>query len=333
MRVLAVTHELPTTASPRTKTWASVARQIESIRASGLEVEVLEVKGKPKLKYAPALAAVVRRAGEFDLVHAHYGYCGWLARMQLTKPVVISFMGSDLLGTADSSGRATVASRAVVMIDRWLARTVAAVIVKSAAMAATIAPVRAHVIPNGVDLELFRPASKRDARAELAWDETRNYVLFPGAPENPRKAFPLAQAAVEHASAEIGSRVELVPLWDVAPERVPLLMNACDALVMTSHWEGSPNAIKEAMASDLPVISVPVGDVPQLLRDVTNCAVCPRDPFALGSALSQILRRGEATNGRSMIRQRGLSLENVAQRVIRIYEDVLQRPSARARSR
>src|ERR671934_218541 len=91
-------------------------------------------------------------------------------------------------------------------------------------------------------------------------------------------------AAVEHARTLRGNGLQLVPLAGIAPERMPLHMSAADALILTSYSEGSPNVVKESMACNLPVVSVPVGDVPERLADVTGCAIRPRDPAALGDA-------------------------------------------------
>ena len=261
-------------------------------------------------------------AASADLIHAHYGYCGWLARLQFQKPVVVSFMGDDLLGTPDASGRIRPLSRVVVELDRRLARVVDAVIVKSREMAAVVAPAEAEVIPNGVDLDAFRPVAPEEAKRRLGWDENKQYVLFAGNPANPRKAFPLARASVEAASKRIGEPLELVVLADVAPQRVPLYMNACAALVMTSFVEGSPNVVKEAMACNLPVVSVPVGDVTELLDDVERCAVRSRDPDALREALAGLVQQPIRSDGRAALQRKGLDLESVARRIVHIYGDV-----------
>jgi glycosyltransferase involved in cell wall biosynthesis len=302
---------------------APVARQIESIRAQGADVRILEIRGVKRLKYLQCLGSLRSMARSVDLIHAHYGYCGWLSRSQFHKPVVVSFMGSDLLGAPDASGRVSLASRLVVQADRWLARAVDAVIVKSPGMAQVVAPVQAHVIPNGVDVQVFQPKELPQVRRLLGWPEGRRYVMFPGDPANPRKAYPLARAAVKRAAPWIREPVELFPLSGISPEHVSVYMNACDAMLLTSFLEGSPNVVKEALACNLPVVSVPVGDVADLLAGVAGCALCPRDPDALAGALVHILREPNRTDGRIALQRKGLDLQSVAQKVISLYEAVL----------
>jgi glycosyltransferase involved in cell wall biosynthesis len=327
LRVLMVTGRLPTAAAPNAL--APVARQIESLRRLGIAVEVVEIAGPPKAKYVHALSELRRRVAAVDLVHAHYGYSGWIARAQARKPVVVSFMGDDLLGTPDRAGRATVPSRIAVRINRWLARAVDRVIVKSEEMARIVSPVRAAVVPNGVDLDAFRPMDRRQARRTLGWPDDRRYVLLPGDPAIPRKGYALARAALERARTRLDQQVDLVPLRGIPPDRVPLVMNACNALLMVSLSEGSPNAVKEAMACDVPVVSVPVGDTPELLADVPGTALCPRDPDALSAALVRTLRGPTACEGRAAIVRRRLDLDSVARTVSSIYLDVLDRSGAR----
>jgi glycosyltransferase involved in cell wall biosynthesis len=318
-----VTAPLPTASRPGT--WAAVARQIDSIRSLGIEVEVLEIEGARGIKYLQALAHLKERSSRANVIHAHYGYCGWVSRLQRRKPVVVSFMGSDLLGVADASGRITASSRLVVEIDRRLARFVDAAIVKSRQMAQVLHPVVAHVIPNGVDLDAFQPIDRAAARGSLGWQDGKRCVLFPGNPALPNKGFPLAQAAVSVAASALGEPVEIIPLTGIAPRQVPLFLSACDAMLLASYTEGSPNAVKEAMACNLPVIAVPVGDVAELLSGVESCAVCPRDPQVLGSELARVLQTANRSNGHETIKARGLDLSSVAHRVAEVYDDVIQR--------
>lgn len=327
MRVLMITPPLPTL-ERRGRTAAEgrlapLARQIASVRALGVTALVLEVRGPPKLKYLQVLPRVQKLARNADLIHAHYGFCGWLARAQREKPVVVSFMGDDVLGTPDERGRTSLLSRGVVQADRWLAREVDAVIVKSEEMARAVAPARAFVLPNGVDLQAFYPLPQARARALLGLAVGKRYVLFPGCPDEPRKGFALARAATERARGRISEPLELLPLWGVPPEQVPLYMNACDAMLMTSFLEGSPNVVKEALACNLPVVSVPVGDVPELLAGVLRSALTERDAGALAAALVETLAAGGRSDGRAALVARGLDLESVARRLLDIYRGAL----------
>ena len=91
-----------------------------------------------------------------------------------------------------------------------------------------------------------------------------------------------------------------------------------DALLFVSMYEGSPNVVKEALACNLPVVSVVVGDVAERLRGVTGCVVCDTsDPDQLASALADVLRRGQRTDGRATVRE--LDEEVLAQKMIEIY--------------
>src|SRR4030042_1341411 len=100
MRVVMLTHELPSPANANTI--APIAVQIESLRKCGVDIEVVQLLGRKKIKYLQTFPRFQRSIrSDVDLVHAHYGFCGMLARTQWRKPLVVSFMGSDLLGTPD----------------------------------------------------------------------------------------------------------------------------------------------------------------------------------------------------------------------------------------
>ncbi|NJO06276.1 MAG: glycosyltransferase family 4 protein [Chloroflexaceae bacterium] len=95
-------------------------------------------------------------------------------------------------------------------------------------------------------------------------------------------------------------------------------MNAADCLLFTSDYEGSPNIVKEAMACNLPIVSVDVGDVVERLKDVQPSRIVQRDPHDLGQAVADILTMGKRSNGRE-IAERELSNEHIAKRIIDVY--------------
>lgn len=324
MRVLMVTVPLPTADDPNTM--APLARQIDSLRQLGVEVNVLEIQGLPKLKYLQTIPRLRALAPHYDIIHAHYGFCGWLARLQKETPLVVSFMGDDLLGTPKEDGRLELISQVVVQLDRWFARWVDSVIVKSAEMAQVVAPIPAHVVPNGVNTELFKPLDRQLAKEKLGWSADKRYILFPGNPANPRKQYSLAQQVVEETIRRTAAPLELVALNQVSFDQVPYYMNGCEAMLMMSYIEGSPNVVKEGMACDMPIISVPVGDVAELLDGVAGCYVRPRHADQLADALVEVLSSSTPAKGREAIFAKGLDLNSVAQRLVQIYQTVLPKP-------
>ena len=118
--------------------------------------------------------------------------------------------------------------------------------------------------------------------------------------------------------------IRLIELKGYTREQVNALMYNCDALLMTSRTEGSPQVIKEAMACGCPIVSVDVGDVAERVSGVEGCYVVrTREPKDIAEALLKALAYEGKTNGRERIQEMGLSNDQVVERLIEIYEQVL----------
>jgi glycosyltransferase involved in cell wall biosynthesis len=320
LSVLMLTSEWPRAAG---HTAHFVVRQVRFLEAAGVRVEVFPFRGgKHPVNYATAwLRARERLArGGFDLVHAQFGQSALLA-LPKRLPLVITFRGDDLLGIVGDQGRPTRAGRILQRLSRWVARRADAVIVVSAHMRPYLNGTPVHVVPSGIDLELFRPLPQAPARARLGLPPPpERLVLFVGNPRLARKRFSLAKHAVALLHETLPAR--LVVAWGVPHAEVPDYMAACDALVFTSVQEGSPNAVKEALACDLPVVSVPVGDVAERLHGVAGCELCPDDrPDTIAAALGRVLARGGRIAGRAAVRH--LDERLLTQQVITIYRSAL----------
>jgi len=324
MRVLMVTAGWPTPGQAQTTHF--IKRQAEFLQAAGVAVDVFHFRGGQKLRnYVTAWARVRSRlaAGRYDLVHAQFGQSGVLA-LPKRVPLIVTLRGDDLQGIIDNvKARITIKGRILRRLSRWVASRADAVIVVSDHMRALLDPaVRAHVIPSGLDLASFRPIPRDEARRHLGFSPDTRIVLFGGNPACARKRYPLAKAAVELLNRSLPT--ELIVAWGVPHADMPYYMNACDALVFTSLQEGSPNVVKEALACNLPVVSVPVGDVPARLRRVTASELCADErPETIAAALERVLRAAQRSNGRESV----LHLDEAAltTQVIGIYESVLRR--------
>jgi teichuronic acid biosynthesis glycosyltransferase TuaC len=322
-RVLVVTNLWPTEADPGYGSF--VKAQMDSLRPLGVDYEVLFINGRESWRnYLRAIGEMCRRlrTSRFDLIHAHFGLSGLVARCQLRVPVVVSFMGDDVLGRPKRSGRITLYGRFLQLSSFLLARAVAGVIVKSREMKTRLRLDSAEVIPNGVDLELFRPMDRDEARRALGLDPKKKFVLFPYDPAEERKRFDLIAAAVEQARQFV-PELEILHVRGAARESMPLYLNAADVLVLTSVFEGSPNAVKEAMAVNLPVVSVDAGDVAELHGPTEGCYIVPRNVEAITAKIIAVCARGGHTRGREWIAR--LSMEAVARQVAAVYEHTRRR--------
>ena len=332
--MLMVTAMYPTPNNPHSGTF--VKSQIDSLAGVGVSTTLLHLTGRSAAKYARGVAQVFNMADpeRFDLIHGHYGYCGIVARAQWKLPVVVSYCGDDILGTPDARGHLTLTSRLAVRSSLVLTRVVDGIIVKSEQMRAALPPglpIPVAIIPNGVDLDFFRPLPRAEACRRLGLDPTRRYAVFPADPAIPRKGFAIADAAVRHLFAS-GTTIELLPVYGRPQVTVVDFLNAADVIVLPSMWEGSPNVVKEAMACGVPIVASDVGDVREVIGKTAGCAVVERTPegFARGIRAAIAIPDGRTT-GREDISQ--LSLPAVAGRVRNLYAAVLDRSRCSAPGR
>ncbi len=299
-----------------------VVRQVQSLRKQGVDVKVVPVNGrKNPNRYFRAWMEVrnLLARGAYDLVHAQWAQSA-VPSLPATLPLVVTFRGSDVEGIVNAGQRYTVSG----WVLRQIARTVASVADEAILVAARLArllPRRDyHVIPSGLDLDQFRPCPQSEARARLGLASEQRHIFFPAAPSNPVKRYRLARAAVERLDARYNA--ELIVAGNLAPSLMPLYMNACDAMLLTSSHEGSPNVVKEALACNLPVVSTDVGDVRERIKNIEGCVLCQNDdPQALAAALAEVLERKQRISGRAAVEDLNESL--LTGKVIAVYERAL----------
>jgi teichuronic acid biosynthesis glycosyltransferase TuaC len=304
-----------------------VFRQVESLRALGLDCEVIFVEGyRSHWAYVRESLRIVRlnfSSRRPLLVHAHGGETALVARCYVRGHVVVSYCGDDLLGTPRADGSLTRASRVRRTLLRAHARLMARTVTKSTEMERALdrsARERNLVVPNGVDRSIFHPCSREDARRSLGWSAEDRIVLFAADPAVERKRYWLAQAACREASRALGP-IRLEVAWGVSPAEMPMLMAGADCLLLTSAIEGSPNVVKEAVACGLPVISTDVGDVAEILSDIDPSWVCVAEPAAIAVALADCLAERRRSNGWE--RSAWLGQERIAERLLDLYAELV----------
>lgn len=295
-----------------------VRAQGESLKKAGIEVAYFPILGKGLKGYMKNVLPLKRhmREYEYDIVHAHYSLSALVATLAGCKPLVVSLMGSD----AKMGG-----------VFRQVARFFGKclwnqVIVKSISMMNDINLSKTAIIPNGVNCSVFRPMPKTGLKQNLFFSENKATVLFLANPARESKNFKLAESANKQLNSLCNA--ELAVRFNLPIEQIPKIINAADVILLTSRWEGSPNVVKEAMACNCPVVATDVGDVAWLFGDEPGHFLTGFDPADVADKIRDALdfagRHGR-TRGRERIKGLRLDSKSVAEKIIRVYEEVKSR--------
>lgn len=320
MKILVVTNMYRD--SNRASPWQGVfvTEQVEALRRSGAcTVDVLVIEGyRDKGEYLRSIGHVWRavRAGRYDVVHYHFGLSACsapLVRMFTQARIVITFHGTDILGP--------MWMRAV---SKAMACFAHACIGVSAEISSHLIRLRrrCETIPCAVNETVF-VEQPGDAGAESAMP----IVVFPSSRQRPEKNYPLFSQVLRQLSEQHGIRVQERHLDGLDRGEVRDLLARAACLLMTSTREGSPQSIKEAMAVNLPVVSVDVGNVRQLLDGVSpGMVVFDHDAGRLTNELADTLNVGTRSNGRERLAALGYFSADVSARLKALYASLCRPP-------
>jgi teichuronic acid biosynthesis glycosyltransferase TuaC len=303
-------------------------RQGASLAREGVEVELFHLRSRTS---AWQLAQEWRRfqrcvrRTDPQVIHAHFGTVTALfaALAAPRKPLVITFRGSDLNPCRSAAGRG-IRLRALAgrILSQLAALRAARIVCVSRQLRERLWWRRRKVVvlPSGVDPEVFRPESRPLARSRLGWSGAERVVLFNAGHDPANKRLDLASRALALTQELLeGVRMHILN-GGTAPACVPDLLNAADCLLLTSDVEGSPTVVQEALACNLPVISVDVGDTRERLRSVSCSAIVPRDAAVIADELVRVLRLPSRSDGRRKVPE--FSSQRISGELRRIYSDV-----------
>lgn len=305
-----------------------VRRQAESVAGEGVDVQLFYLGSRTSPLMVLAEFRRFRRELarlKPDIVHAHYGTVTALfAALACGRiPLIITYRGSDLNPAPKSFGLgakwraafgrlfsqiAALRARKIICVSRklrdrlWWRRGIVT------------------ILPSGVDPEVFCPQSRALARARLGWSQTEKVAIFNAGRDALVKRQDLAESAARYARRVVpGLRLEILD-GKVDPALLPALLNAADCLLLTSVWEGSPTIVQEALACELPIVSVEVGDIVERLKGVRDCTVASADASVLGLALAHIVEPPRRSNGR--VKVGDFSSHRIALRLKEIYREL-----------
>lgn len=288
-----------------------VYNQGESLKSAGVEIDYYTINQKGLLGYFRNLLPLSKaiHSKNYDVIHAHYSLCGFL--VTLASPyfsnIVVSLMGSFQKNTYKYY------LIRILAAVRWKA-----VIVKSQRMKHQIGLSKAPIIPNGVQVDKFiLHQSREEIRLELGFLPTQKIIIFVSDPERQEKNFSLCKESVDCVTDK---NVKLITVFNKTQEEVVKYMLAADVLMLTSFTEGSPNVIKEAMAACCPIVCTNVGDVQHLLQEVKGTYIMNTFTSIEGAALlEKALNFNKRTNGLEKLKVLGLTANEVANKIINLY--------------
>jgi len=288
-----------------------VVQLATALQSRGWDIAVFALRPGPladELGRRGITAAPLHRILAFrpHVLHAHLFHANLaarLARLFLLLTAVISTVHS-LAESNRRSGRIRFRDLAYRLTDALSNATVfvsTAVANRHLAVSAVTAA-RTHVIPNGVDTGHYRPDPDRRARTRAALGLTEEFVWLAAGRLMWKKNYPLLLRAMERQRGSVlliaGEGPDEAALRSEAPATVRFLgvrtdtaelMNAADALVLSSVVEGLPMVLLEAAASGLPCVATAVGGVSEaVLASRTGYLVAPGDIDALSNAMALV---------------------------------------------
>ena len=310
-RILIVTNMYPHTNRPNYGTF--VKEQIKAIKdlKPSYDIEIFFIKGyiNPFI-YLKAIFQVRKlvQKKEFDIIHAHYGLSGFVCCFQRKVPVICTFHGDD------------------VQYIQWqgvISRITSLLIKHSIAVSPNIKKKlpskNVSVIPCGVFFDLFKPFDKKKAKSKLGLDLQKSYILFPGNPKVIRKNYALFRKVINLLKVHFNDIEELI-LWGFNRKEVMYALNSAEVVLFTSFSEGSVTVLKEALACNIPVVSVDVGDSKEVLHKLPGCYITTYDANELFEKISKVLREKKQVNFRNKIQR--FSNKKIAKQIINLYQNI-----------
>ena len=242
----------------------------------------IEVVGFTIRNFFPSCNQIINIA-RFDIVHVHFGglYCLFIFLLFPFKTKIITFHGTDLHG---SYGYKNFRSFIKKTINRLISLLC---VILSNYVGLVSLSLKKYIICSfffdkkifhnqlGVDYEKFYPLNKNNCKKIFRLKDEKKYVLFSSISSSKVKRFDLAHEIV----SKMGPSFELIQLSGIPYSEVVKYINACDALIITSDNEGSPNIVRECLACNIPVFSFNVGDLRYLSKKGKGVYIIDKEPF------------------------------------------------------
>jgi len=286
------------------------AAYVDELEAAGIRIYNLRMRRKvPDPRAILRLAGIIRRE-QPSIVHAHMVHANLLARvtrLMTSMPVLICTAHNIIEGgrwreiayrltdsLADLTTQVSQAGR-----DRYV-------------RVGAVPKQKIRYIPNGVDTTRFYPDQSVRASVRQSLGISNEFVWLAIGRLEPAKNYPAMLTAFKQVTKPNGNPLllivgqgplrgeleRLVSLYALDTQvrllgirqDIPQLLNASDAFVMSSLWEGMPMVLLEAAACARPIVATDVGGNREVvLHGKTGLLVPPQQPEALAQAMQHLM--------------------------------------------
>lgn len=321
LRVLHVTNAWPSEKEPVKGVF--VQEQVESLRAEGVTCDVIHVDAAAGAlrAYWAGLKDVWGKHGEYPIVHCHHIFCIVIGLLVVPRQKLVGSFMND--GKHNVKGKLAPLGGAMFAVTtralRWQ--------IHKSRLPKHVDERRAACIPNGVDMSRFQIMDREDACGRLGLDPDADHVLFVSANDiRPEKRKDLFDDVIEVLQRS-GYAIEPLVMTNVQREAVPDYFAAARVHLLVSDFEGSPNSVRESLASGTPVVARDVGGVAQLIYGVAGCALVGDDVDEIAAAVIEVLDRPESQAERCALREslteRGFAMGVVARKIVSMYQKMI----------
>lgn len=328
IRTLHITNAFPYDDTPEYGIF--IKEQIESLPSDKVTSEIIFINGRKigKKAYIKAIFDIRKKAGDVDVIHCHHVYSfiiAFASGVVGKKPIVLSFLNDWTHEIKD-------------IPFSWLRKFICKFCTNKSSKVIFKSPIPTDLkrhsnvvnLPNGVDSDFFRIKNRDDSKKILGLDIETNYILFVSSKNKYREQkrydiFNETLSIIKNRLPE--KKISEYSMVGQPRELVPIIFSACDIHLLTSDYEGSPNSIKESLCCGTSVVSRNVGNVKDMLEGVVGSEVIDSNsPDALALATLNLLNNPRNPNEiRNSFIQKGLTKQLVANRLINIYLDVIQK--------
>ena len=317
MRVLHITNNFPTSRFPIFGIF--VKEQIDSLTDLGLKNEIFFINGREKGKYE-YIWSIYRlrrllKKEKYDIIHCHHAFsaiCFILSGYSDVNRSIVSYQNDP----EHEQG---------LHVYNFIKRYIDIILLKNNSIIINNKDV--IYLPNGVNIDFFRPIERNEACNKLNLDKSKIYVLFVSSNyDREQKRYDKFCRVIDTLKSKYNLiDVEELKLINIQRDLVPYYFNAASLHLLTSDFEGSPNSVKEAMSCNIPVVATDVGNVNELLADakVSYAAIKNTVEELSELAYKALTCKEKNNNNRDIIIKKKLDINSVAENINKLYLSLL----------